>query len=150
MRKKFVVKNNSSLAFWLLAIIAFFLIGLIICSISTKELSVPLVITMLVFVDIPCVIAIMWLNVFRVTVSGTGITNRNMFGISRSFDISEISLVKWKVNDTRYGRTEKIIVYFKHHKFSVETLMQNFNKFSNYIENNVDSSRIKIVNKSFK
>ena len=150
MQKKFVVKNNSNLSFWLLAIMSFFVIGLIIRSVSTKDFSIPLVVSMLVFVDIPCVIAIMWLKVFRVTVSGMGITYRNIFGISRTVDVSEISRVKWRVNNTRYGKMEKITVYFRYHKFSVETLMQNFNKFSDYIENNVDGSRIRIVKKSFK
>ncbi len=150
MDKKFVVKNNSNLTFGLLAIIVFFLIGFIIQSVSTNGISFPFFISMLVFIDIPCFIAIMWLNIFKVTVQGTVITNRNMFGISRTVDVSEIKFVKWRVNDTKYERMEKITVYFKSHKFSVETLMQNFGTFSNYIKNNVDSSRIKIVNKSFK
>ncbi|MDO4893736.1 MAG: hypothetical protein Q3989_10590, partial [Eubacteriales bacterium] len=100
MQKKFVVKNNSNLSFWLLAIMSFFVIGLIIRSVSTKDFSIPLVVSMLVFVDIPCVIAIMWLKVFRVTVSCMGITYRNIFGISRTVDVSEIRRVKWRVNNT--------------------------------------------------
>jgi len=48
----------------------------------------------------------------------------------------------WRTNYTKFGTTEKISVKARRKKFSYETLMENSEKMSEYILENVSSDLI--------
>ena len=53
-------------------------------------------------------------------------------------DVSEITKIKWIINDTRLGVNEKILIYVNSEHFAVETLMDGFEIMSEYLLKNPD------------
>ena len=61
-------------------------------------------------------------------------------------DVSEITKIKWIINDTRLVN-EKILIYVNSEHFAVETLMDGFEIMSEYLLKNVDPDKIIYINK---
>jgi hypothetical protein len=86
-------------------------------------------------------------KLFKISVDDKKITVRNVIG-SYSFDVSEIEKVDWKITITNFGQNEKIVVKTVSKRFTVETLMEDFERMSEYISTNVDNSKIKTHKKN--
>lgn len=89
----------------------------------------------------------MWIRKLKIVVSGSKITVRKILGSKYSVDVSEITKIKWIINDTRLGVNEKILIYVNSEHFAVETLMDGFEIMSEYLLKNVDPDKIIYINK---
>lgn len=90
----------------------------------------------------------MWIRKLKIVVSGSKITVRKILGSKYSVDVSEITKIKWIINDTRLGVNEKILIYVNSEHFAVETLMDGFEIMSEYLLKNVDPDKIIYINKN--
>ena len=88
-----------------------------------------------------------WICKLKIVVSGSKITVRKILGFKYSVDVSEITKIKWIINDTRLGVNEKILIYVNSEHFAVETLMDGFEIMSEYLLKNVDPDKIIYINK---
>ena len=142
MNKKFTVNVAiKELRRLCLGCIVFFVFGILWT--IFKDGKNPVLITCIFStVLIPLILYYLYISLVYVTVSGNTIVFRNMFGITHTADIKEITKVVWKTGETQYGKTERIIVYIGSKKFSVETLMKNSDKFFDYISSNVSEDII--------
>ncbi|QNU68615.1 hypothetical protein EHE19_009560 [Ruminiclostridium herbifermentans] len=86
-------------------------------------------------------------KLFKISVDDQKITVRNVIG-SYSLDVSEIEKVDWKISITNFGQSEKILVKTSSKRFTIETLMEDFDRMSQYISANVDISKIKTHKKN--
>lgn len=136
---------NPPITFWLcITILGFFIILIIITTLFTPPPHTAMYVCVILFVFIPGIIISMWTKMFRIKVSGTTIHVRKSLGLIKfNINVSDITNVKWKITDTKFGRNEKIIIYTaKGQKIPLETIMINSNKMIKFIEKNVDKTKI--------
>jgi len=149
MKNKFKVFNGNHTLPVLLLIMIILFSGLSAGVYFTlKENKVLFTVLTAVFFVLPWVIGLLWIKLFYVKVDKDTIEVRNMLGIRKSFDVKSIKKVVWRKNETNFGLSEKITIRSAHSSASVETLMKNFDKFSRYIEENVDKDIIKVINRN--
>ena len=91
-----------------------------------------------VVICIPIILAMIKIKFFRVTVKGSTITVRKGFIRGFSCDVSDITQIVWRITKNQIGIFEKIDVRVGRKKFSVETLMENSDKFYTFLRENVD------------
>lgn len=143
--------TNLSLVFKLsLFLIMAFLVLNVIVTITTAPPHLAMYICTSVIVYIPCILAILWAKVFKITVKGKQITVRRMTGLKYRFDISEVVQVDWKVVETAMGINESIIIRTSSRKLSIGTFMDGSDRMREYILENVDHDKINTTEKSIK
>lgn len=149
--RKFSV-TQPTIIIWLSSIIAIFFAVLIIVEFLTTpapHTAITLIVT--VFVFIPCAIIILWALMFRIRVTGKTIHVRRLFGIVKySFKLSDISMVDSVEIQNRMGINYKLTIYTSNgKKVPVETLMVNSQKMIQFINENVELSKIRKTTKMF-
>ena len=151
-KKNFIVTNPPAI-FWLCL---FILVSFVILTLAYTIFSPPphtaMYVCFAIIVFIPGTIVALWTKAFKITVSGTKISVRKHFGfVHFSFDVSEISEIKWKTVVTKAIHNEIITIFTsKGKRITVETVMVNSNKMIEFIEKNVDPAKIKKTYKKFK
>jgi len=143
MKNKFTVKSDAKsynvLGFGFLI---FLIAGYIWAILETKKNLVYIAVGYPLLLIVPSILGIIWVNLVYISVNKNLIEIRNMFGIKKRFDVNEITKMVWRTNYTKFGTTEKISVKARRKKFSYETLMENSEKMSEYILENVSSDLI--------
>lgn len=142
MKKSFTVRASmKEIANIVLGFAVFFAFGLFwlifkngVDPVLASVITGPLIFT--------CLLGFLYLTLFRVTVKGSSIEFRNLFGITRTIDVKDIDKVIWRVNETKFGQSEKITVKSGTAGFSVETLMDKSEKFYEFIQENVSEDKI--------
>ena len=134
--KSFAVKNPPILFKMSMWMIPVFLSIWAIQAITTFQLHLALLITIIILFVIPCTIVALWGKRYSVKVNGRSITLQRALRIEPlCFDVSEIAKVRCVIAETRAGQNTKITVYTSScGKFSVETLMSNSDKMKEYLE----------------
>lgn len=98
------------------------------------------------FITVPFILLLLagflFLSFVYVKVIDNNIEFRNIFGIRKSIEIKDIKRVIWRTTETKFGRNEKVTVKSGSGSFSVETLMDNSDKFFEYISSNVSEEKI--------
>ena len=128
-----------------LLLMAIVTVILILYTIFGKPPHYPMYIVFILFIVIPFSIPMLWSIVYKVTVDGRQITIRRGIGVKYSFDVSEISHIKWTITESNYymPQTEALRIKTKsRNKFSIDSIMDGFSKMSEYIKENVDESKI--------
>ena len=144
---------NPPMTFWLcIGILGFFVAIVLVNTIFSPPPHTVMYVCISIFVFIPGTIVSLWTKMFRLKVSGTKVSVRKCFGIINfTFDVSDITNVKWKVVETKFGQNEKITVFTsKGRKIPIETLMVNSSRMIKLIEENVEKSKIKKTYKVIK
>ena len=100
-------------------------------------------------ISLPFICYMIKSKLYKISVDGQKITLRKGIRVY-SFDVSEIEKVDWKITITMLGQNDKIVVKTASKRFSVETLMVGFDRMSEYISTNVDTSKIKTHKKILK
>ena len=142
--KKFKLSYSSAskemriILYLLIAMIAFVTI---INTISRKESPLPWIISFAIFLA-PFVIGYIWMSTYKINVNDKEITVDSFFRKKYTIDVSEIKKIKWK----KAGLNENIVIKTEKHKFSVATMMDNFNKMSAFIKENVNEEKISVSN----
>lgn len=96
----------------------------------------------------PFIVGMVWAKLFKVTVNGRTVSVRRGTGVKYSFDVSEITQVKRKIVYNQMGGNEKLTVKAGSKKFAVGSLMIGFDKLSDYIDKNVDRSKVIVSEKN--
>ncbi len=129
----------------------------VLFTIFTKPPHLVMCITTFILFIFPISIAAMWAGLYKVAVDGHSITVRRATGFKYSLDVSEIKRVNWRKNKVRrpaYSEPSSeaqvglqvLRIYTSSGKrFSAETLMEGFDEMSEYILENVDSSKIHYI-----
>ena len=146
-KSKFTVKIPSEIYKGEVFITAFFIVLNVMYTIFGNPPRFPMYILTILFVFIPIAISLLWIRKLKIVVSGSKITVRKILGFKYSVDVSEITKIKWIINDTRLGVNEKILIYVNSEHFAVETLMDGFEIMSEYLLKNVDPDKIIYINK---
>lgn len=142
MENTFIVKTQfKTLGNMILGLIAFFIGGTLweILKNGRNPLALTLVTAPFIIVLLA---GYLYITFTYVKVIGNIIEFRNMFGIKNKIDVSEIKRVIWRTNETKFGQNENVKVICGWKKFSVETLMNNSEKFYEYILENVSEENI--------
>lgn len=146
-KSKFTVKIPSEIYKGEVFITAFFIVLNVMYTIFGNPPHFPMYISTILFIFIPIAISLLWIRKIKIVVSGSKITVRKILGFKYSVDVSEITKIKWIINDTRLGVNEKILIYVNSEHFAVETLMDGFEIMSEYLLQNVDPDKIIYINK---
>ena len=139
-KSKFTVKIPSEIYKGEVFITAFFIVLNVMYTIFGNPPHFPMYISTIF-------ISLLWIRKLKIVVSGSKITVRKILGFKYSVDVSEITKIKWIINDTRLGVNEKILIYVNSEHFAVETLMDGFEIMSEYLLKNVDPDKIIYINK---
>ncbi len=137
-KSKFTVKIPSEIYKGEVFITAFFIVLNVMYTIYGNPPHFSMYISTILFVFIPIAISLLWIRKLKIVVSGSKITVRKILGFKYSVDVSEITKIKWIINDTRLGVNEKILIYVNSEHFAVETLMDGFEIMSEYLLKNPD------------
>jgi len=160
-RPKITVSNPRWGLHMCLFVIMLMIIFNVLFTVFSKPPHLAMYITTFLSFVLPCSVAAMWFGLYKVTVDGSKITVRRATGLKYCFDISEVKRVTWRKNAIRMtafdepsGTTivglQVIRVYTMSGKrISIETMMNGFDQMSEYIEENVDQSKIHFINRSF-
>lgn len=143
-RKSFTV-TNPPINLWLcLAVLGFFGILVLAYSLFSPPPHTAMYICITIFVFIPGTIIAFWTGLYRIKVTGTQISVRKGLGlVNFKSDITEITSVKWKTVETRFGQNIKItVITSKRKKFRIEYMMVNFGRMEKFLKENVDESKI--------
>ena len=149
-KSKFTVKMPSEIYKGEVFITAFFIVLNVMYTIFGNPPHFPMYISTILFVFIPIAFSLLWIRKLKIVVSGSKITVRKILEFKYSVDVSEITKIKWIINNTRLGVNEKIIIYVNSEHFAVETLMDGFEIMSEYLLKNVDPDKIIYINKKKK
>ena len=139
-KSKFTVKIPSEIYKGEVFITAFFIVLNVMYTIFGNPPHFPMYISTIF-------ISLLWIRKLKIVVSGSKITVRKILGFKYSVDVSEITKIKWIINDTRLGVNEKILIYVNSEHFAVETLMDGFEKMSEYLLKNFYPDKIIYINK---
>jgi len=136
-RRKFVVKSPSAISNMIAGLIILIILFNIIYTIFNPPPHTAMYISFSVLV-MPFLLGMIKLKFFSVTVSGSTINVRK--GLIRRFscDVSDITQIVWRITKNNIGIFEKVDVRVGRKKFSVETLMENSDKFYAFLKENVD------------
>lgn len=153
-KNHFTVRNQRLVLKLCWLVIGVMALMMVLFTIFTKPPHIVMYIVISLFFILPASVAGMWSGFYKVTVDGSSITVRRAMGFKYSLDVSEIKRVNWRKNKVRMPAWEEpsgeaqvgvevLRIYTSSGKrFSVETLMCGFEEMSQYILENVDSSKI--------
>ena len=156
-KNHFTVRNQRLVLNLCLVVIGVMVLMMVLFTIFTKPPHIVMYIVISLFFILPASAAAMWSGLYKVTVDGSSITVRRAMGFKYSFDVSEIKRVNWRKNRVRMPAWEEpsgeaqvglevIRIYtLSGKRFSAETLMFGFEDMSQYILENVDSSKIHYI-----
>ena len=156
-KNHFTVRNPRLGLNLCLLVIGVMVLMMVLFTIFTKPPHIVMYIVISLFFLLPASFAAMWSGLYKVTVDGSSITVRRAMGFKYSLDVSEIKRVNWRKNKVRMPAWEEpsgeaqvglevIRIYTSSGKrFSAETLMCGFEEMSQYILENIDSSRIHYI-----
>ena len=133
-KSKFTVKIPSEIYKGEVFITAFFIVLNVMYTIFGNPPHFPMYISTILFIFIPIAISLLWIRKLKIVVSGSKITVRKILGFKYSVDVSEITKIKWIINENS-------------EHFAVETLMDGFEIMSEYLLKNVDPDKIIYINK---
>ena len=102
-KSKFTVKIPSEIYKGEVFITAFFIVLNVMYTIFGNPPHFPMYISTILFIFIPIAISLLWIRKLKIVVSGSKITVRKILGSKYSVDVSEITKIKWIINDTRLG-----------------------------------------------
>lgn len=156
-KNHFTVRNQKLVLNLCLLVIGIMVLMMVLFTIFTKPPHFLMYIVISLFFILPASVAAMWSGLYKVTVDGSSITVRRAMGFQYNLDVSEIKRVNWRKNMVRKSAwegpsgepqvgLEVIRIYTSSGKrFSAETLMYGFEEMSQYILENVDSSKIHYI-----
>jgi len=156
-KNHFTVRNQRLVLNLCLLLIGVMVLMMVLFTIFTIPPHIVMYIVISLFFILPASVAAMWSGLYKVTVDGSSITVRRAMGFKYSLDVSEIKRVNWRKNKVRMPAWEEpsgeaqvglevIRIYTSSGKwFSAETLMYGFEEMSQYILENVDSSKIHYI-----
>ena len=156
-KNHFTVRNQRLVFNLCLLVIGVMVLMMVLFTIFTEPPHFLMYIVISLFFILPASVAAMWSGLYKVTVDGSSITVRRAMGFQYNLDVSEIKRVNWRKNMVRKSAwegpsgepqvgLEVIRIYTSSGKrFSAETLMYGFEEMSQYILENVDSSKIHYI-----
>lgn len=156
-KKKFTVKNSRILFNLSMVVIGLMVLMNVLFTIFSKPPHLVMYIVTLILFVLPCTIAAMWSGLYKVTMDGSQITVRRATGFQYSLAVSDIKRVNWRKNKVRMPAVDEpsgeaqvglqvLRIYTSSGKrFSAEAMMEGFDEMSEYILENVDSSKIHYI-----
>lgn len=115
-----------------------------------EEPSIFLAVFTFVMLVLPFGLGAIWTGRYSIRVKGRSLTVQKSFRLKPvEIDMADITRAVYHVTETRIGVNTKLTVYTAScGKFSVETLMDNGEKFMELIKNSVSKDKIEVVHKS--
>ncbi len=144
---KFTVSPPENIFKTLLFIVVFFVVLITAYTIFSDGSHIVMYVAVTIFIFIPCLLAMMWAKLFKVTVKDDSISVRKGNGIKYSFNTADIKQVIRRETDSDLSHFGKITIKTINRHFSVDSAMKNFNKMSDYIYNNIDEGKVKVIKK---
>jgi hypothetical protein len=109
-----------------------------------------------VIINIPCIIGIIYFIITQLTVRDREITVRNMGKAQYTVSVDDVIHITWKKFNSRMFflifsinlHFETIFITTPNRKFTVSSLMKNYDKMSKYILENVNQDKISFEDNS--
>lgn len=109
----------------------------------SQEVNAALLVSTSVTLILPFTWGAVWLKTFKVIVNGSTIIVRRYWS-KKEFCLDDCIKIKHKIVDTDFIHSERISVTAKKCKFSVDSSMNNYKTFRDYIMSNLSSEKIEI------
>lgn len=113
--------------------------------IINQEINVILIVTVFLTLVFPFTWGAVWLRTFKVVMNERTIIVKK-YWFKKEISIDDYIKIKYKIVDTNFMHSEKLSIKTKKCKFSVDSNMENFPVFLDFIKVNLPSEIIEVKN----
>lgn len=140
--KEIVIRNDIAIAKFVTIVTLILTILMFVLPSNEGGFTVARILVTFVLVPFPLLCGALWMRTFKVVLTTEGVITVRKIFLTKKFKVTDIKKVIHRMTYTNVMQVHKMDVKVKGCNFSVDSNMDNFEIFEEYIKDNIPSDKI--------